>query len=114
MASQFVAILPKKTLLANSFMKDDDIVDLGAYRVLVCDCWVSKPGTGTAQGKVVLQTSAIKNNEDEWRDIASWIIDSTGTGGMVEVATFLRFVRWRTDNNVAGSPVAGISLIAKE
>lgn len=115
MASMYVRLLDPQALSASKESPREQVIDFGAYKQLNVDVRVIKAGTGTAAGTIKLQHAAV-NEPDAFRNLtnASWVIDSTGTGGYLEITAFLRFVRWVTDSNVAGSPVVLIDVMAKE
>lgn len=115
MASTYKRLLDPRALSASTQSPDDGVLDLGAYRQLVLDARLLKVGTGTGGGRVKIQHAAV-NEPDAWRDLAgvSWVVDSTGTGGVLEATVFLRYIRWVADASVAGAPVVLIDLIAKE
>ncbi len=107
MANQYVRLLDARPLSANLTCDREKVLDLGAYRILVVDPRVQVTG----QGNLILETSAV-NEEGTWRTILTVALNAPA--GMSEVVTFLRYVRWRTDNNVTGSPNVVVDIVAKQ
>lgn len=106
MGSQSARLLDTRKLNPNDICPREQVLDLGAYRFLVIDPRILTTG----QGNLFIETAAI-NDEQAWRIIAT--IPLTAVSNMIEIATFLRFVRWRTDNNVTGTPTVVVDVIAK-
>lgn len=108
MAGQYVRILDTRALTANLFCPDNNVVDLGAFRVVIIDCRLAVLGAG---GNLIIETASVKE-EGAWRTVVS--IPLNAAPNLLEVTTFLRYIRWRTDGAVAGGPVATVDLVAKE
>ena len=108
MAGQYVRILDTRALSSNLSCPDNNVVDLGAYRVVVVDCRLAALGTG---GNLIIETSSVKE-DGTWRTALS--IPLNANPNLLEITLFARFIRWRTDGAVAGNPVATVDLVAKE
>jgi hypothetical protein len=95
-------------LTASLTQPREQVLDLGAFRILVLDPRIITLGAG---GNIIVETASV-NEEGAFRTIAP--IPLNAVSAMIEVTTFLRFVRWRTDALVAGNPVALIDVMAKD
>ena len=107
MASQQFRLMDARTLGPNESSDSSTILYLGAYSVLVLDPRVLKTGSA---GSVIIETSATKE-PGTWRDVHTFPVNNAAA--MTTVATFLRYVRWRTSSDVAGSPNVVIDGVAK-
>ena len=110
MASEYRRLLDPSTAKATVFQELREAWDAGAYRVLEVHVRVLKAGTG---GNIILQHAAV-NEEDAYLDLANASTALNGQGAYLTISNFLRFIRWRTDGAVAGSPVVMIEIIAKQ
>jgi hypothetical protein len=108
MSSQYVRLLDARVLAPSQVCPIDKVVDLGAYGKLEIDPRVMTVGNG---GNLIVETSAT-NEDGSWRTIAT--IPLNAVANLLQVTSFLRFVRWRTDAAVAGSPVVIVDILAKE
>ncbi|MFT5582473.1 MAG: hypothetical protein ACI9VR_000049 [Cognaticolwellia sp.] len=113
MAGQYVRLMDAGTITQGP--QSQDAVDLGAYRQVVFHLRLLKAGSGTAGAQLVVQHAAI-DEEGAYIDIPgiSWVVDSNGTGGVLDTTTFMRFVRVAGVGTFAGDPVALLDLVAKE
>ena len=111
MASQYVRLLDSRTLNANDAMLERDAVDLGAYRIIVAQIRMGKVGTA---GNILLETS-LTNEPGTFVAIpnVTWAAN-VATPAVLVGEAFGRYVRWKADNAVAGSPVVTIDVLAKE
>jgi hypothetical protein len=118
MASQYIRILDTRALTANASSPREQVVDLGAYRVLEVMIRVVKAGTGTDPTAVVKLQHAPVNEDDAFLDIAvtSVRVDTTAPNVpvFIEVPAYTRFIRWSTGGGVAGAPVVVIDVVAKQ
>lgn len=114
MAGQYVRLMDAGTINPGP-QQTHDAVDLGAYRQAIFHLRLLKAGSGTGGGQVVVQHAAV-NEEGAYVDIPgiSWIVDSNGTGGVLESTAFMRFVRVAGVGSIAGDPVALLDVVAKE
>lgn len=106
MSSQYARLLEARPLGPSQVCANDKVLDLGAYGRLEIDPTVLV----TRQGNLIVETASV-NEEGAWRTILT--VPLTATASLSQVVSFLRFVRWRTDNNVSGSPVVIVDLVAK-
>lgn len=107
MSSQVFRLLEARTIAANEQSADDAVLDLGAYQTLVLDPRVLKTGSG---GNIYLETSAT-GLFGSWRTVHSFPANSAAD--LYVVGAFLRFLRWRASNDIAGSPIVSIDGVAK-
>lgn len=110
MASQYRRLLDVRKLTANLTQPREQVWDAGAYAHLELHCRVLVAGSA---GTVVVQHAAV-NEEDAFRDLASFALSGGTPGGYTSTDHFLRYLRWRTDGAVAGDPSALIDVMAKE
>lgn len=110
MASEYRRLLDPGTAKPDVFQELREAWEAGAFRVLEVHVRVLKAGTG---GNIILQHAAV-NEDDAYLDLAGSTTVLTGSGAYFTISSFLRFIRWRTDGGVAGSPVVMIDIIAKE
>jgi hypothetical protein len=111
MASAYRRLLEPRSFSSDENQPLFEAWDAGNFRVLEVDFCVLKTGTA---GNLKLQHAAI-NVEESFIDIATISADLTASGhDYQEVTKFLRYVRWKVDGTVTGSPVAFIDIIAKE
>ena len=114
MAGAYHRLTPQQTLVANQTQPASEVYDAGAFNHLQLQGRVLKAGTA---GKLKLQHAAV-NEPDAFIDVsgAEWDLDQAGPSGnvFITVDDFLRYLRWITDANVLGSPIALLDLIAKE
>ncbi len=108
MAGQYVRLLDTRSLAANLFAPPQSVLDLGAYRVIVVDCRFAVLGSA---GNLIIETASV-NEEGAWRTALT--IPVNAAPALLEITLFGRYIRWRTDQNVAGGPVATVDLVAKE
>ena len=110
MASEYHRLMKLQTVTASYTPPLSESIDCGAYKTLECNCQIPKVGTN---GSVKLQHAAV-NEEAAFRDLsgASWPLN--GSGSHLSVANFLRYIRWVSDANVAGAPMALVDIVAKE
>lgn len=106
MASQYARLLDGRVLGPNQFCANDKVLDLGAYGRLEVDPRVLVTGGGN----LILETAAVLE-EGVWRTILT--VPLGASANMSRINAFLRFVRWRTDQNVTGSPVVIVDIVAK-
>lgn len=116
MAGQYFRILDAQTLSASKAQDRTQVLDLGAYTQLNIHARVIQIGTGTDANATVALEHASVNEETAFTPLstASWRVDSTATGGFVQITAFLRYVRWVTGSAVAGAPIVIIEGVAKE
>lgn len=108
MSSQYVRLLDARALGPNQASPVDRVVDLGAYGRLEIDPRVMTVGSA---GSLLIETSAT-GEDGSWRTIAT--IALTESANMVQVTSFLRYVRWTTSGSVAGAPVVIVDIVAKQ
>lgn len=111
MASLYHRLLPITSLTASQVQTRDEVLDIGAYRVLEIQVRVISAGTA---GNLKLQHAAV-NEPDAFKDLSGASFALTPASNQVmSISNFLRYLRWVTDNGVAGGPVALIDIVAKE
>ncbi len=108
MAGQYARFLDARALAPNAVCPDNNVVDFGAFRVVIVDCRLVVLGTG---GNLIIETASVKE-EGAWRTVVQIPLNAAPL--LLEVQTFARYLRWRTDGAVAGGPVATVDLVAKE
>jgi hypothetical protein len=108
LSAEYLRLLDPRTITANDVQPRDQVADLGAYRQLMIHLRLLKVGTA---GNLLIQDAAV-NEEDAFRTIAT--ISLSAASNPVEITAFLRYVRWKADTGVTGSPVVVVDLVAKE
>ncbi len=106
MASQYNRLLDSRVLAPNLTASPQAVLDLGAYTQLELDPRVLVTGAGN----LIVETASV-NEEGAWRTIATIALNATSP--IVQVLSFLRFVRWRTDGQVTGTPTVVVDVMAK-
>jgi len=106
LASQYNRLLDSRVLGPNPSAPPQCVLDLGAYTQLEIDPRVLVTGAGN----LIIETASV-NEEGTWRTIATIALNATSP--LVQVLSFLRFVRWRTDGQVTGTPTVVVDLVAK-
>lgn len=109
MAGRYLRLLDAYSPKPNEVQESDKVVDLGGFKDVAFDCRVLKPGAGN----ILIEHAAV-NEEGAFRPLSTATWDLSQGGSFVYITQFLRFVRWRTDANVASAPVVLIDLVAKE
>ena len=109
MSNESKRLLDPRVLGADDTQDVKDAYDAGAFDKLEIQARFLKSGSA---GNLILQHAAV-NEEDSYISLgtASWA--TTGSGGHISISNFLRFIRWKADGSVAGTPVAMIDIIAK-
>lgn len=116
MAGQYFRLLDAIPLSDSKKQDRNQVLDLGAFTQLNVHVRLVKAGTGNDADAVVELEHAAVNEDDAFIPLtsASWRVDSTATGGFLQITGFLRFVRWVTGSAVAGSPAVIIEGVAKD
>ena len=109
MAGRYLRFLDAYSPKPNEIQESDKVLDLGGFSSLGLDCRVLKQGAGN----IYLEHAAV-NEEGAWRSLGTATWDLSQSGSFVYITQFLRFLRWRTDTNVASAPVVLLDLVAKE
>lgn len=111
MASTTRRLMPQQSLTANQVQPRDEVMDAGAYKTLECQGRCIVAGSN---GQAKIQHAAV-NEPDAFKDLAgaAWNLNATNNT-VVSISNFLRYLRWVTDANVAGNPVALIDVVAKD
>jgi hypothetical protein len=106
MAGQYIRLMDTRVLGPNLICPREQVADLGAYTTLEIDPRVLVTGAGN----LIVETASV-NEEGAFRTIAT--IALTATSGIIQITSFLRYVRWRTDANVTGTPTVVLDVMAK-
>lgn len=102
-----IRMLDRQVVTPDAF---GEAVDLGSMNTIGAQIRVLDPGSA---GSIELQHSAV-NEESSFVVLGSGVNLNTVSNDVQTHSSFLRYVRWGSDSNVAGSPVVQIDIIAKE
>jgi hypothetical protein len=101
--------LDARVVSANERQPREQVIDLGGYRQVVIQARIMKPGSA---GNLLIEDAAVNEEDAFGRAVATFSV--VNGAPPAEVTAFLRFLRWRGDANVAGSPVMIVDIVAKE
>ncbi len=110
MPAESIDLLQPMTLTADWNQDQTEAVDLGGYTQLHLQINVLVAGTA---GTIKIQ-HATRREKDWFEDIAGATVALNQSGPKtITVSSFSRFIRLATDGNVAGTPVAAGTIVAK-
>ena len=111
MASIYHRLMPQQAFAANQRPPKDEVLDLGAYRVVQVQTRILTAG---GAGNLILEHAAV-NEPDAFKPVPSMSWPTvTPTNDFKTINDFLRYLRWGGDGTVSGTPVALIDIVANE
>lgn len=109
MSSYYKRLLDTRTINANEKSAPQDVMDVGAYTKMEIQPRILKAGTA---GTLYLEHAAVLE-EEAFAQLGT-VPPGATSNTPLSYTNFLRFLRWRSSSDVAGSPLGLVDVIAKE